>query len=212
MKRRHACALALSLCALPFASPAMAQAPTGVPAGQNVRFYEENGVTYQETHQTYQRQIPETQLQPQSRTVLRGQWKTDTHDIVRTVQVPITEYKYELYYRDRFNPFVQPTPAYRLVPVTRYEARSEVTRVPVSRYEATPTTETYHVPVTTYRTVPETTTHRVAVGTRPAGTSSGAVYASQGGGGGAANYAGGTSGAAGDSNVANRPDNTAISK
>jgi hypothetical protein len=205
MKTRHACALALSLCALPFAKPAAAQQ---VPAGSNVRFYEENGVTYQETHHTFQRQIPETQLQPQSRTVLRGQWKTDTHDIVRTVQVPITEYKMEVYYPNRFNPFVQPTPAYRYVPVTRYEARTEVTKVPVSRYEATPTTETYHVPITTYRTVPESSTHRVAVGTRPAGSDSGAVMAR--GGSGSSNV--GATGPSDQSEVANRPGNTNLNK
>lgn len=205
MKTRHACALALSLCALPFASAAKSQQ---VSAGSNVRYYEENGVTYQETHNTYHRQIPETTLQPQSRTVLRGQWKTDTHDIVRTVQVPITEYKMEVYYQNRFNPFVQPTPAYRYVPVTRYEARTEVTKVPVARYEATPTTETYHVPVTTYRTVPESSTHRVAVGTRPAGTDSGAVMARGGSSGGYADSGAGS----GDSTMATRRDNTAISK
>jgi hypothetical protein len=207
MKTRHACALALSLCAIPLARPAAAQQ---VAAGSNVRYYEENGVTYKETHQTFQRQIPETQLQPQSRTVLRGQWKTDTHDIVRTVQVPITEYKMEVYYPNRFNPFVQPTPAYRYVPVTRYEARTEVTKVPVARYEATPTTETYHVPVTTYRTVPESSTHRVAVGTRPAGTESGAVMASRGGGSGSSNF--GSAGSNDQSEIANRPANTNMSK
>jgi len=209
MKRHHACALALSLCAVPFARPAAAQAPSGAPGAQNVRFYEENGVTYKETQQTFQRQIPETQYKPMDRTVLRGQWKTDTHDIVRTVQVPITEYKYELYYRDRFNPFVQPTPAYRLVPVTRYEARTEVTKVPVSRYEAVPETSTVQVPVTTYRTVQDHATHRVAIGTRAPGTSTGPVYASQPNGQ-SGNIAVGPPPSS--SNVASRPENTAIAK
>lgn len=205
MKTRHACALALSMCVLPFAKPAAAQQATG----SNVRYYEENGVTYQETHHTFQRQIPETQLQPQTRTVLRSQTKTDMHDIVRTVQVPITEYKMEVYYQNRFNPFVQPTPAYRYVPVTRYEARTEVTRVPVTRNEVTPTTETYHVPITTYRTVPESSTHRVAVGTRPAGTDSGAVMARGGssGSGGLGPIAPGD-----QSEIATRPGNTNMNK
>jgi hypothetical protein len=205
MKTRHACALALSLCALPFARAASAQQSTG----SNVRYYEENGVTYQETHHTFQRQIPETSLQPQTRTVLRSQTKTDMHDIVRTVQVPITEYKMEVYYQNRFNPFVQPTPAYRYVPVTRYEARTEVTRVPVTRNEVTPTTETYHVPITTYRTVPESSTHRVAIGSRPAGTDTGPVYASRGGAG-SSNL--GATGPSDQSEMATRRDNTAINK
>ena len=206
MKTRHACALAFALCALPFATPVAAQQ---VPAGSNIRYYEENGVTYQETHHTFQRQIPEVQLQPQTRTVLRGQWKTDTHDIVRTVQVPITEYKMEVYYPNRFNPFVQPTPAYRYVPVTRYEARTEVQKVPVARYEATPTQETYHVPVTTYRTVPESSTHRVVVGTRPAGTDTGPVYASRGGASGSSGSSSYTATSPTESpDVANRSTNT----
>src|SRR6185437_12375159 len=36
---------------------------------------------------------------------------------------------------------------------TRWETRTEVVKVPVTRYETVPTTETVHTPVTTWHTV-----------------------------------------------------------
>jgi len=137
---------------------------------QEVRYYQDpnTGHTIRETNTSVHRQMPVTQLQPSSRTVLRGQWRTDTHDVVRTYSVPITDYRTETYWQNRFNPFVQPTLATRTVPYTRYETRTEVTKVPVSRYETVPTTETVHVPVTTWHTVQDNHVQRVVVA--PAGT------------------------------------------
>ena len=143
--------------------------PRGTNA-QDVRYYQDpnTGHTIRETNTSVHRQMPVTQLQPSSRTVLRGQWRTDTQDVVRTYSVPVTEYRTETYWQNRFNPFVQPTLASRTVPYTRYETRTEVTKVPVSRYETVPTTETVHVPVTTWHTVQDNHVPRVVVA--PAGT------------------------------------------
>jgi hypothetical protein len=131
-----------------FAGPLVARA-------QDVRYYQDpnSGHTYRQTTSTVQRQMPVTQLQASSRTVLRGQWRTDTQDVVRTYSVPVTEYRTESYWQGRYNPFKQPTLAQRTVPTTRWEARTEVVKVPVTRYETVPTTETVHVPVTTWHTV-----------------------------------------------------------
>jgi hypothetical protein len=142
-------------------------------AAQDVRYYQDpnNGVTYKETNQTINRQIPVTQYQPSSRTVLRGQYRTDSQGVVRTYSVPVTEYRWESYWQGRYNPFTQPTLAHRLVPYTRWEAHSDVVQVPVTRYETVPTTETVHVPVTTWHTVQDQITHRTAMTPPQAGAS-----------------------------------------
>jgi hypothetical protein len=151
---------------------ALFSCPLGAGA-QDVRYYQDpnNGVTYKETNQTIQRQMPVTQYQPTSRTVLRGQYRTDTQGVVRSYSVPVTEYRWESYWQGRYNPFTQPTLAHRLVPYTRWEAHSDVVQVPVTRYETVPTTETVHVPVTTWHTVQDQITHRTAMTPPQAGSS-----------------------------------------
>jgi len=155
MQRRIAWAVALV---------ALFLSPLGAVA-QDVRYYQDpnNGVTYKETNQTIQRQMPVTSLQASTRTVLRGQYRTDTQGIVRTYSVPVTEYRWESYWQGRYNPFTQPALAHRLVPYTRWETHSDVVQVPVTRYETVPTTETVHVPVTTWHTVQDQITHRTAM-------------------------------------------------
>ena len=79
--------------------------PLGLTA-QDVRYYQDpnSGVTYKETNHTIQRQIPSTQYQPSSRTVLRGQYRTDTQGVVRTYSVPVTEYRTETYWQGQLQP------------------------------------------------------------------------------------------------------------
>lgn len=147
---------------------------------QDVRYYQDpnSGHTYRQTTTTIQRQMPVTQYQASTRNVLRGQWRTDTQDVVRTYSVPVTEYRTESYWKNRFNPFVQPTLATRTVPTTRWEPRTEVVKVPVTRYETVPTTETVQVPVTTYQTVQDQVVHHQVVAP---GTANSAVVATSNG-------------------------------
>ncbi|MBI2826725.1 MAG: hypothetical protein HYX69_18795 [Planctomycetia bacterium] len=151
---------------------ALALAPR-VARSQDVKYTESpDGVTYRETTSTITKQIPQTVMQNTEHTVLRGQWRADTQDVVRTYQIPITEYRWETYWQNRYNPFVQPTLAYHLVPRTRWEARTEVAKVPVTRYETVPDKVTVPVPVTTWHTVQDHQYSKVAVGKRPPGAAS----------------------------------------
>ncbi|HVU85932.1 MAG TPA: hypothetical protein VHD36_01330 [Pirellulales bacterium] len=149
-------------------------------SAQDVRYYQDpnTGHTYRQTTTTIQRQMPVTQYQASTRSVLRGQWRTDTQDVVRTYSVPVTEYRTESYWQGRYNPFVQPTLATRTVPTTRWETRTEIVKVPVTRYETVPTTETVHVPVTTYQTVQDQVVHHQVVAP---GTANSAVVATSNG-------------------------------
>jgi len=133
---------------------------------QEVVYYEENGVTYRETRQLIRCPVAETKIQESEQTVYRPQWKTETRDLVRTYHVPVTEYRWEAYWQGRFNPFVQPYLAQRLVPSTRWETRTETVKVPTTSYSVVPEKSVVRTPVTTWKTVERQVTARVPVAGR----------------------------------------------
>ena len=65
-------------------------------------------------------------------TVYREEVSTQTRDIERVVQIPVTEYEWEAYWVNRWNPFATPYIAYQLVPRTRVELRTETVRTPIT--------------------------------------------------------------------------------
>src|SRR5689334_23285582 len=98
-----------------------------------VRYFEKDGITYQETRRVVQRPVVETRLESREQTVYREQIKTELRDSSRVVQVPVTEYKLQMCMVDRWNPFVQPSYVYKYVPVTRWEMRQETVRTPITQ-------------------------------------------------------------------------------
>lgn len=146
-------------------------------AADDVRYYEDNGVTYRETRQKVNRPINETALVDQQRTVYREKLDTELVDQVRTYQIPVTEYRREAYWANRFAIFRQPYLAERVVPTRRLETRTETVKVPVTRRQLVPETTTVRVPVTTQRMVQDEIISRVVVGTRPAAAPATAIAA-----------------------------------
>lgn len=145
------------------------------PAGADeVRYYQKGGITYRETRRIVRRPITETRVQPSARTVYREQLRCEVRDTVRTWWSPVTEYRCEAHWVGRWNPFVQPYLAYRMVPSTRWESRTEVVQTPVTYRRLVPETRTVQVPVTTRRMVTEEVTTRVALGGAPSGAPSAA--------------------------------------
>lgn len=135
---------------------------------QEVRDYEENGVTYRETRSTVNEPVTEIHCVEQQRTVgYRENLNVQMCDQTRSYIVPVTEYRLESYWRGRFNPFVQPYLAQRLVPYTRYETRVETVKTPVATRELLPITSTVRVPVTTQRVVQREVVSRVAISGAP---------------------------------------------
>jgi hypothetical protein len=132
-------------------------------AQDNVRYYQENGITYRETRTTVQRTVPETRMQQCTSTVYREQVTTEMRDTPRTWQCPVTEYRWESAVVGRWNPFIEPYRIYRTVPTTRWETHSDVVKAPVVTRCVVPETRTVQMPVTTYRTVPEEIVSRVPV-------------------------------------------------
>jgi hypothetical protein len=146
------------------ASLALACGFCAIAAADEVRYYEENGVTYRETRRVVRRPISEVVSQPVDRTVYREQYQTDYQDTVRVYSVPVTEYRWESYWQGRWNPFVQPYLAQRLVPYTRWETRTEKVRVPVVRRELVAELRQEQASVVAQRYVDEELISRVAVG------------------------------------------------
>jgi len=130
---------------------------------QQTREYTEGGTTYRETRHVVQRPITETRVEERQRTVYRERYTADTYSSYRTSWAPVTEYRWEAYWRGRFNPLVQPWLEHRLVPRTHWEPRTDVVQVPVSRRELVPETVTEQVPVVTRRFVDEEIISRVPI-------------------------------------------------
>lgn len=143
---------------------ALVQAWTAAAAqAEEVRYYQQDGVTYRETRRTVTRPISETRYEQREQTVYREQLRTDTQQTTRTVYTPVTEYRWQMYLRGRWNPFVIPYHSYELVPTTRWETRQELVEIPTYRRELVPETHVVQMPVTTHRLAQEEVISRVAV-------------------------------------------------
>ena len=138
--------------------------------GVEVRYYEEGGITFRETRQTVRRPICETQMRESTQIVYREQTTSELRDTCRTWWSPVTEYRCEAYWGGRWNPFTEPYLAYRMIPRTYWEQRTETVQVPVTCRRLIPETRTVQVPVTTRRIVTEEAISRVAVGGIRTGT------------------------------------------
>jgi hypothetical protein len=147
-------------CAVLSAATSMAQEP---------RVFEENGIRYQETTQVIQRLVPETRYEQRENTVYRERVTTDLQNSVRTYQVPVTEQQWVPGY-DRWNIFRPPVLSYRLMPVTRWETRTETIRVPVTKREYVAEKQVQQVPITNTHLAEERIVRRVPIGTVAHGT------------------------------------------
>jgi len=145
----------------------MSVANLSLSVADEVRYYQENGVTYRQTKRTVLCPVTETRMQPTTQTVYRPQRSTELCDTVRTCWTPVTECRCEAQWVGRWNPFVEPYLVNRLVPRTHWQCRTEVVKVPVACCRLVPETRTVQVPVTTRRMVSEEVVTRVAVNRTP---------------------------------------------
>jgi len=134
-----------------------------------------NGQTWREVHRTVRHPQTETQCVDQQQTYYQEKCDVALCDSYRTYSAPVTEYRWESYWVGRFNPFVQPYLAHRLVPRTHWEMRTEVVKVPVAQRSLVPVTRTVRTPITTERSVD----YDVVVSRHLVGPQTTAVAASQ---------------------------------
>jgi|GEM_PF-4014140 len=168
MIRGTSTALALATLAA-LAAPAAAQ--------QNVQDVVENGIQYRVTTHVTQKAIPETKWVPSETTQVSPRYTTEMQDSVRTYQVPVTEQQWVPGYQRTWNLLAPPVLSYRLMPVTRWETRTETVKVPVTKVDYVPYKQVQHIPVTNTRIAEERHVSRVAIGIAP-GASGGTAVAS----------------------------------
>jgi hypothetical protein len=136
----------------------------------DVRYVTEGGVRYQETTQTVQRPITEWRSEPRQQTVYQERYTTNMQESVRTYQVPITEQQWVPGYQRTWNIFAPPVLSYRLLPVTRWETRSETVKIPITKREYVPQQQVQHVQVPSTKIAEEKIVRRVAIGLEGSGT------------------------------------------
>lgn len=149
------------LACLPLAMAALVSAAANA---DEVRYTEDNGRTYRETRRVVRHPVTDVVHQDVPRTVYREHARTELQDIQRVYQIPITEYRRESYWKGRWNPFVQPYLAERIVPYTRWESRAETVKLPITTRQLVAETQIDKVPVVQQRYVDEEIISRVPVG------------------------------------------------
>jgi hypothetical protein len=138
--------------------------PSALIAADNVAYERgADGREYMVTKRLVSRPMSKTDYKEVAREVYREEYVTDTHDITRIVQTPVTEYQWEAHWAGRWNPFGQPYMVQRLVPRTRLETRTEIVKVPVTSRRLVPETRIEKVPETVRWMEQEEITHKVAV-------------------------------------------------
>ncbi|MGY8767049.1 MAG: hypothetical protein ACKVH8_01295 [Pirellulales bacterium] len=135
--------------------------------GSDIRYVQRDGITYREIVDTYQKPVSETTYQNHTETFYQERVTTEVKESQRTYYAPVTEYQWEAYKPVSFNLFAPPRIAYRWVPKTRWEPRTETIRMPVTQREMVPQTRTVSRPVTTLRMVESERITRVAIADPP---------------------------------------------
>lgn len=137
--------------------------PAAMNAADKVEYVKKDGREYMITERVVHKPMSKTEYKEVAREVYREEYVTDTHDVTRLVQVPVTEYRWETHWANRWNPFSQPYLVQRLVPCTRLETRTEIVKLPVTQKRLVPETHISKVPETVRWLEPETTRIEVAI-------------------------------------------------
>jgi hypothetical protein len=119
-----------------------------------VRYYQENGVTYCETRRAVQRLVTEMKLQQVTRTTYKEDYYSETRDVNRTSWTPTTVYRTDTYWK-WWDLFEEPRWETQYTPETLWTPKAEVVKMPVTCRRLVPTTEQVQVSVPTQRVVTE---------------------------------------------------------
>lgn len=86
----------------------------------------QTGIVYRKVSRMTEKPVLETRLSQQSEVVYRPHTITETKPENRTVLTPVVEYRWKPKLTGRWNPFRPPSIRYEKVPITTWEARTEV--------------------------------------------------------------------------------------
>src|SRR5205823_3102752 len=149
LERRIAWGLLLGACGL------LSFQPPRTIAADDVQYVVENGIRYQVTTQTRQRVIPETTVETKDQVVYKEKVSNQTKQATRAYSVPVTQWVAEPYIANPWAVFAPPVYAYRYVPVTHWETKTEQYQVQVPNHEYEKTTQPVKVAITNQRLVEE---------------------------------------------------------
>lgn len=127
----------------------------------------ETGIVYRKISRTTETPVVETKLSKQSEVVYRPHTITETRPENRTVMTPVIEYKWKPKLTGRWNPFRPPSIRYEKVPLTTWEARTEVVQRTKTTTQWIAENRTLEVPIKTVRTSREHSVAYEAVGRLP---------------------------------------------
>ncbi len=119
----------------------------------------QTGIVYRKISRTIEKPVVETKLSQKSEVVYRPHTVTETKPENRTVMTPVIEYKWKPKLTGRWNPFRPPSIRYEKVPLTTWEARTEVVHRTKTTTEWIAENRTLEIPTKTVRTSRE---HSVA--------------------------------------------------
>lgn len=125
---------------------AVAQSPSG-----DLHVDPQTGDLYRRTTSTVYQPVVDERLERRDQTVYRPETVVETRPELRTTYTPVTQMRWMPYVEGRWNPFRQPTVAYRQVPETRWEARSEVVNRTTSQTRYVAERRTVEIPHRTVR-------------------------------------------------------------
>jgi hypothetical protein len=135
-----------------------------VAHADEVRYFEQDGLTYKETRRVVQRPVNEIKYEQREQTVYRENLQTEVVETSRTYHHPVTEYRWVTVMKGRWNPLVQPYLTQQLIPIQSWQPREHIIRTPVQRRELIPEKRVVQVPVSTQRVAQEEVITRVVVG------------------------------------------------
>jgi hypothetical protein len=126
-----------------------------------VKTYVKDG--YQVTETTNKTIIQEVQYENQKQTVPVQKVETEYQPMVRTYQIPVTEWVAEPHVVNRWNPFATPYVQYQYVQRTRWETKQDTVQVPTLKTKWVNDERTVQVPKIVQKEREEIVTRSVAL-------------------------------------------------
>ena len=124
----------------------------------------QTGIVYRKINRTIEKPVVETKYSQKSEVVYRPHTVTETKPENRTVMRPVIEYKWKPKLTGRWNPFRPPSIRYEKVPLTTWEARTEVVHRTETTTQWIAENRTLEIPTKTVRTSREQSVAYAPVG------------------------------------------------
>lgn len=143
----------------------LAIAATAVQAqDEDVRFYEQGGVTYRETTTRMRQPTREIEYKDQEQTVYREKYDTRVQTYRQYRYAPTTQYYWEPRVHNTWNIFASPHMAYHLQPRTNWQLQTRAAQVPITERRLEPETRMVKVAVPKLSMQERDVVSRTAVG------------------------------------------------